>query len=602
MSRINTLDPIVAARIAAGEVIDRPQAIARELIDNAIDAGADDITLTIEGGGITLLSVADNGEGIEKEDLPLTVQRHATSKIKTLEDLYHIRSLGFRGEALYSISAVSKLTIASRRKDKDAYTFIVDNGKESEVIKGGPDRGTIITSENLFEEIPARRSFLKRESSEAGLCRSMLLSKAMAFPEVHFRFMQDGALRIDLPKRDNLYERTLDILTLDERLNRKSFVKLEEKGELFSLCLITSMPEVHRSDRSRMKIYVNGRQVEEYSLIQAITYGYGEKLPGGAYPYSVLFLEDDPEMVDFNIHPAKKEVKLRNRAEIHHTISELIKRALPSSIPTIKAKEETPDLPIAKTVTSYQNNEYLLRRYDNYQMRGDEVASRTPTYYREEAKPKDNSWLLKAKELSNKKIEEIFVPSAAPKEELWNREDESFTYLGQAFRLFLICERKGKLYLVDQHAAHERVIFNELREQKSVQRLLVPIEFEVDPDIDTFLTEHGEVYTQFGINLARKEDKLWEISSLPAMARPVEKELVAFISTQMASESEIETGLYAIVACKAAIKAGDEVDRYSAEALLEKVFELEDPACPHGRTFIITLEESELRKMVGRTK
>ncbi len=600
MGRINALDPVVAARIAAGEVIDRPQAIARELIDNAIDAGADDVTLTIEGGGITLLSVADNGEGIEKEDLPLTVQRHATSKIKTLDDLYHINSLGFRGEALYSISAVSKLTIASRRKDKDAFTFVVDNGKDGIVTKGGPDRGTIITSENLFEEIPARRSFLKRESSEAGLCRSMLLSKAMAFPQVHFRFVQDGALRIDLPKRENLYERTLDILTLDERLNRKSFVKLEDRGELFSICLITSLPEVHRSDRSRMKVYVNGRQVEEYSLIQAITYGYGEKLPGGAYPYSVLFLEDDPEMVDFNIHPAKKEVKLRNRAEIHHTISELIKRTLPSSIPTLKANEETPDLPIAKTITSYQDRDFIFRRQEHTNR--ESVADRVPEY-RQDAKPKDNSWLVKAKELASRQVEKpAFTPSAAPKEELWERDDDSVTYLGQAFKLFLICERKGKLFLVDQHAAHERVIFNELREQKSVQHLLVPIEFEVEPDIDAFLSEHGEIYTQFGISLARKEDKLWEISSLPAMARPVEKELVEYIRTKMASESEIETGLYAIVACKAAIKAGDEVDRYSAEALLEKVFELEDPACPHGRTFIITLEESELRKMVGRTK
>ena len=196
-----------------------------------------------------------------------------------------------------------------------------------------------------------------------------------------------------------------------------------------------------------------------------------------------------------------------------------------------------------------------------------------------------------------------YVKSSIKKEDFWSSEKEkTFTYIGQAFHLFLIAEMDGRLYLVDQHAAHERVLFDELREQKNVQKLLVPIEFEVDYDVDIFLQEKAELYTQFGIMVARKGDKLWELTSLPAMARPVEDKLIEFIKTKMGSADELESELYAIVACKAAIKAGDAIDRYSAEALLEKVFALEDPACPHGRTFIITLEEAELRKMVGRTK
>ena len=604
MGRINTLDSVVAARIAAGEVIDRPQSVARELLDNAIDAGALDITLTVKGGGISFLSVSDNGEGIEKSDLPLTVKRHATSKIHSVEDLYHLTSLGFRGEALYSVSAVSKLTISSSYMGGEAWSIVIDNGKESELFKGGPDKGTTVTVEDLFAEIPARRSFLKRESSEAQLCRGVLLQKAMAFPKIHFRYIQDGAIKVDLPPRQSKTDRVLDILTLDEKIARGDFCTLSDNGERFSISVVTSLPGLHRSDRSRIKIYVNSRPVEEYSMVQAICYGYAEKLPGGAFPYSVVFIEDDSELVDFNIHPAKKEVKLRNRAEIHHSLSSLIASKLPTSIPTLKADDEQAELEIIGTTkTSYEDKEFVYNRsFDNNYNKNQIVEERRVSYNSEE-RPKDNSWLEKAKAFSEKRKMASYVKSSIRKEDFWSSEKEkSFTYIGQAFHLFLIAEMDGRLYLVDQHAAHERVLFDELREQKNVQKLLVPIEFEVDYDVDIFLQEKAELYTQFGIMIARKGDKLWELTSLPAMARPVEDKLIDFIKTKMGSADELESELYAIVACKAAIKAGDAIDRYSAEALLEKVFALEDPACPHGRTFIITLEEAELRKMVGRTK
>ncbi len=619
MGKINTLSPVVAARIAAGEVIDRPQSVARELIDNSIDAGATEITLSVDGGGIDRLSVADNGSGIEKDDLPLTIERHATSKISTVDDLYHLSTLGFRGEALYSVSAVSRLTIASSYRGESAYTFRVDNGEKKELVKGGPDSGTIITVEDLFGEIPARRSFLKRPSSEATLCRNMLLQKAMAFPEITFRYYQDGALRLHLPRRERRFDRVLDILTEGESLNRKEFVELDDKGENFSISIVTSLAEVHRSDKSRIRIYVNGRAVEEFSMVQAIIYGYGERLPGGAFPYSVLFIEDSPELVDFNIHPAKKEVKLRNRAEVHHAVTTLIKQKLPRTIPAITAKEEEQsDLPpVIRTTTSYQDRNFFLNRSQDIPIdiseddeKRTEAVSSPARDYRSEERPKDSSWMDKARSLARKheekrleeRVSQVFDRSTTDKESVWDQEDDSFTYLGQAFRLFLICERKGKLYLVDQHAAHERIIFEELREQKSVQMLLVPIDFEVERDVDAFLQENSDIYTQYGINITRKDDCLWTLSSIPAMARDVEKQLVEYISTRTGDESELESGLYAIVACKAAIKAGDIVDRYSAEALLERTFKLEDPSCPHGRTFIITLDEAELRKMVGRTK
>lgn len=598
MSKIKVLDRIVAARIAAGEVIDRPAAIARELIDNSIDAKATEISIDVRGGGIESLSVIDNGCGIEKDDLPLTTQPHATSKISDLDDLYHLNTMGFRGEALYSISSVSKLTISS-----NGWTYVANCTTDGELTKGGCEKGTRITSEDLFKSLPVRRSFLKRESSEAQLIKNTFISKAMAFENIHFKYYQDGALKIDLPNRNTLKDRVLDILTLDQKLLRPDFTYLESENSLYKIRLITSLPSLHRSDRSGIKIYVNSRSVEEYSLVQAVSYGYGESLPGGAFPYSVVFIDENPELVDFNIHPAKKEVKIRNRAEIHHAISTLISDKLPKSIPTIVSSDEQMVLqPTTNKKVLFEDKDFIYQQSISNEIKNskyeDEVYSPKKSYIE---KPKDNSWLEKAKNLSN--INRAFETKPASKEEFWTpKAEKKIQYIGQAFKLFLICECEDKLYLVDQHAAHERVIFNELREQKSVQKLLIPYEFEVEGDIDAFLCEHSDVYTQFGIALSKKEDKLWMISALPALAKPYEKEVAQLVKTKIGSDSEIEAALYAIIACKAAIKAGDEIDRFSAEALLEKVFELEDPACPHGRTFIVMLDENELRKMVGRTK
>ena len=594
MAQIRVLDSLVASRIAAGEVIDRPAAIARELIDNAIDAGPTEITVDVRGGGSEYLSVSDNGSGIRKEDLPLTVKPHATSKIATLDDLYHLSTMGFRGEALYSIAAVSTLSISS-----GGWTYTCDNSTEGTLTKGGTERGTVVTSQNLFAQLPARRAFLKRDQSEAQLIRNTFLSKAMPFYQIHFRYYANGALKIDLPVRKTLRDRVLDIMTIDERLIRSEFTYLETKDAVFTIKAVTSLPSLHRSDRSKIKIYVNSRAVEEYSLVQAVSFGYGESLPGGSFPYSVIFIDEDPELVDFNIHPAKKEVKLRNRAAVHHALSSMIADGLPKAIPAIKA--EQPELIPAERKTSFQDREFIYERSAPDDT-GESVESRRSSYRpAEDARPKNRDWIEKAREISS--VKPAIRQSAESKEEVWKPESrKEIRYIGQAFRLFLICECDGRLYLVDQHAAHERVIFDELRAQKTVQKLLIPIPFEVSPDMDDFLLSHSDVYTQFGIMISRTGDREWSLSALPALARPFEKELIELIGTKAGSDSELESALYAVVACRAAIKAGDEVDAYSAQALLEKVFELENPACPHGRTFIVTLEEEELRKMVGRTK
>ncbi len=591
MSRINLLPPRLQARIAAGEVIDRPQAILREFLDNAIDAGGDEISVTVDGGGIDRIKVKDNGCGMKRDDISIIASPHATSKIKSEDDLYSIHTMGFRGEALYSIASVSKLTVATcDEESQEKSTIVIDNGVREDIASSGPERGTEVTSENLFFDIPARRQFLKRTSTEGAMCKNTLISKALAFPSIGFTLTMDGEVRLKWPKGQTLKERVM-MLYREYSIPEGDVEYLEEKNEDYSIRIVATKSRIKRSDRKEIRVYVNSRPVDEFSIVQAVTYGYGELLPGGSYPYCAVFIEDKSELVDFNIHPAKREVKIRNLSEIHHSVSSLLKNGIERVIPEIKAEKES----------------FLFERDEKPQEKKEEVKntypeskSREPLYVSERVtqyQPKDKSWLEKAKALKEAR-ENIQKP--VQKEEK-TKEEVPFRYIGQAFSLFLICERNNELYLVDQHAAHERILYDELLSQKTVQKLLVPIRIEVDDITDEYLDNHSYVYTKLGIMLAHIEKGVWEIDAVPAMSRGIEDKIIDFVENCKSDEHELEEKLFATMSCRAAIKMGDEVDRYSAEEILKRVFEMDEPCCPHGRTFLVKLTKENLMKMVGRT-
>lgn len=611
MGRINLLDPLLSSRIAAGEVIERPQSVLREFLDNSLDAGADDITVVIEGGGIDKLEVQDNGKGINRDDLSLIATRHATSKIHDPDDLYEINTLGFRGEALYSISSVSKLTISSfDSEEKKASTLVIDNGRRYPVEETGPVKGTICTSEDLFLEIPARRSFLKRASTESTLCRTLLSSKALAFPSVRFTLKVDGATRMQWPKANDYKERVM-MLWREYGVSSADVTLLEEREEDYSITVVAGTSAVKRSDKKEIRIYVNSRPVEEFSMVQAVLYGYGELLPGGSFPYACVFINDKSELVDFNIHPAKKEVKIRNKADIHHTLSSMIKKGIERKIPEIKSVrqfylddaerwengEKTPSygiMPSAPTPIKKEETP-IVYEHEKRESRVESFEDR-PTNYT----PKDPEWLKKAKEL--KAAREKARSESVIKEEKKTIEEDEIIYIGQAFDLFLICQKGDSLYLVDQHAAHERILYDELLSLKTVQQLLIPIKIEVDDATDDFLERNSYVYTKLGISLLKDKKGEWEIDAVPAVCKGIEKEIVDFIVNAKSDEHELEEKIFAVMACRAAIKMGDKVDKWAAQSILEKVFQMDEPCCPHGRTFLVKITNQSLKEMVGRTK
>src|SRR5690554_2696763 len=405
MAKIHVLDPLVAQRIAAGEVIERPSSVVRELIDNAIDAEATEITIQLVDGGKERLTVIDNGKGISKEDLPLVFQSHATSKVATLEDLQKLFTMGFRGEALYAIASSALVNISSGE-----YTYSVNNGTEGTLLPSSKIEGTKVVVEKLFETIPARRLFLKRGATEFLMCRNVMIEKAIAFENITFKLYDGQTLKVELLAKEKK-ERILDVLSNNKNVTRGEFVEMNKELKDFSLYALSSIGGSYRSDRSHIKVYINNRPVDEYSMVQAITYGYGETLPGGAYPYAYLFIDVDPSLVDFNIHPTKREVRLRNKAEIHHQVVVMIKEQLKKELPT----------------ATFQQQEVKQFSFETSRP----TYSHTPSFTKEasiskDKVPQDDSWFEKARQLLSDK-EEIYHP----------KETQAlvydFRYLGQIF-------------------------------------------------------------------------------------------------------------------------------------------------------------------------
>lgn len=562
------LDRIVASRIAAGEVVDRPASIVRELMDNSIDAQASKITVSLEEGGIRSICVTDNGKGIPKEDLPMAFENHATSKIKTIEDLFNLHTLGFRGEALPSIAACSKLTVSS-----NGYKVISDNGIKSELLPGAVTEGTAVLSENLFESIPARKQFLKRPSAEFNECKKVFLEKALGFENIEFILISDGNLMIDL-KSTEKKQRVLDIMSLDGSFVRADSLSMSETEDPIKLFAVCSTPAQYKKDRSQIKIFLNGRIIDCFAMVQVIVNAYSIALPGGAFPYFYLFIEDSPSLIDFNIHPAKRECKIRNQNSIYAPLTRMIRNAL---VPQRNSQQEK------------HNDLFKYNSSGSYSPSSSEHKEKHVSDI-----SFDPKWFENAKTVLKKAEEK-------PRERTVVNPDFPYRYIGQVFNTFLVVEKNNEILFIDQHAAHERILYDEITSCKDKQILAVPYRFETDISVDDFLVENSFIYSDLGVTLVRVQPMVWEITEIPAQCRKNEEKIVSYISSATGDVEEAKKGLFAVIACHAAIKAGDVLDDISAKSLLDKVFRLDAMLCPHGRSFAYSVSREKLFELVGRS-
>lgn len=624
-----------AGKIAAGEVIDRPNAVVRELIDNSLDAGATEISLEIQEGGSKKIRICDNGAGMTREDLEICWKPHTTSKISRAEDLLNISTLGFRGEALSSICAVSTMKITSVRNNEEnaaegngtsaawdlETSFSWKNsGKENsapmEVINykispGRLEKGTIIEIRGLFDNFPARKAFLKKPGAETLLCRQTFQEKALAWPQVAFSLTTDNKLRYLYPGKQSLLERTLSVT---EPIEPASFFKeISETGDGFCFKIILGTREVVRKDKKDMMIFVNGRRIFDYGLIQAMDYGAEGFFPNGSHPFAYLFLEINPKYVDFNIHPAKKEIRIRNKGEIHHEISSAVrdfyKNLTLSNLFPQKNGTEKESSPDSGTISIYGKS---AGNFPDFETKVDSKENIFPEI-RNEIEHGDNlrERLSPTLEYSPATEMQFQYPKATDSLEIsganpGNLKTETgldFRYIGQVFNLFLVAEYKGKLYLIDQHAAHERILYDQLlKTSGTCQELLIPyiIETETEKE-DRYLENSEKELKAAGFDIAREGKGKWCINGVPVRWKGSVEDLRHDLLHKDPDSETLLKSILARTACRQAVKKGDPLDYETARGIVEKTFKLPHPFCPHGRPVWIEFSPEKLTELVSRT-
>jgi DNA mismatch repair protein MutL len=547
--RIRILREEVSRKIAAGEVIDRPFSIVRELMDNAIDSGARSVEVYLEGGGLSRIRVVDDGTGMGEEDLGLCWQPHATSKIETEDDLLRISSLGFRGEALSSIALCSRLVIIScDNSEGPAHQLEVRGGVKAALEKTQGRKGTVVDVSELFFNYPARKKFLRSASAESALCRSTFVDRAVAYPSISFRLFSEGVMKLSLPPAPPI-ERIAG--SFDHQLDARLLWESSEDGKGFSVQIIAGSPDLRRRDRRLLQCFVNRRRVTEFALLQAVEFGFAGHMPGGWHPAAFIFVEMDPSLVDCNIHPTKKEVRLRNLPEVHRSVVVAVRKMLEPRAP----------VPQGTPPRSFQVDR---------ESRGERSLP-------------------------------VFSPSFSPNPPGSVPEAASgIRYLGQVFGIFLVFELPGRLLMLDQHAAHERIIYERLAARPpALQEMLFPLCFDVTDEEEKRLMGAREELEEIGIGLKRAGPHAIEISALAADLKPLpEADLLDMVRT--AGAEQWRRSLLATAACRLALKEGDPVDPVSARELCAQVMKLPVPRCPHGRPIWHELSKNTLMRLVER--
>jgi DNA mismatch repair protein MutL len=585
---IRVLPPEEAKKIAAGEVIDRPAALVREFIDNAVDSGASSVEVSLEGGGSRRVEVIDNGEGMDKDDLERCVLAHATSKITSLADLARSRTLGFRGEALAAAAAVSALEILSSADGREAWLLQTDGSGKTTVCRSRRTRGTTVRALGLFDAIPARKRFLKRETSESALCRQIFIEKALAFPAISFRLINEAKLKINiLPASGGLKERFGELIL--DRTERGFLHEIHAAGGGFTVTMVFGGPELFRQDRRQQYIFANKRRVQDFALMQALEYGLGGFFPNGVHPVGAVFVEVDPALADFNIHPAKREVRFADAGAIHHTISAALRDyTRRSGLAALAAAADT-------ALGGGTRFDFGPSGTGAAHTRGNAAALEAMLERRAEFAP------LPAGRGET-------AESACEAEAEYGSARETPRLVGRAFDLFIIVEKGGHLYLIDQHAAHERLLYQHFLSKPVVtQELLVAIPFRTESaDDDAFLRQKKDELSRLGIVVEDGEDGHWRIDALPAGWRAGDGDTVNEILALRHAGANIAEHWAAALSCKAAIKDGGYLDDEAALALAEAALALEEangapPRCPHGRPLWMELSRGDLFKAVRRT-
>jgi len=603
MSRIRLLSETVASQVAAGEVVERPASVVKELVENSIDAGARKIDILIRRGGISLVRVIDDGSGMDRDDALLSLERHATSKIRSASDLEAIDTLGFRGEALPSIASVSRFRLTTREAEALSGTEVLVNGGKIETVReGGEAPGTQVEARSLFYNLPARRKFLRAENTESRNIEHQIHLQAIGHPQIAFTFVRDERTVLQLPAAASLGDRIRDLFgsELLERL-------LEMNGEDSSAISIRGLigrAGVSRKTRDQQLVFVNGRAIESPVLNAALREGYHTALMKGQYPITFLFLEIDPAAVDVNVHPAKREVRFRDPKGVREAVVRSIQQTLESGREDWQEQFRAPATPAPAETSSQSMVDLTLRPGATFP----EVSHRELPQFPSPAETGRGDSPNRPRAIE---VNRPYLSSVAP--EVPTGRDQQFTIIGVLNKLYILMENASGLVLVDQHAAHERILFEELRrrmEEQGVpaQRLLIPQTFDLPPRDSDWIERNLPVLQKMGIGIEAFGPNTFKIDSLPAFLNtsdPVHfmQRVIDDLKSSSASSSPMRLGeeMIAKTVCRHAVKANDPLRFLEIEKLIQDLLACELPyCCPHGRPTMIQISLAELEKKFGR--
>ena len=599
MADIKVLPQNIADKIAAGEVAERPSAVVKELVENSIDAKATSIEVEIHKGGIKYIRVMDNGCGIKKDQVETAFMRHATSKLREIEDLYSIGTMGFRGEALSSICAVSNVRVITRHEDEDEGTVMeISRGIPSPKEDIACNKGTIMEISDLFENIPARMKFLKKDSTEAGYVADILGRIAMANPTIAFKYICDGAEIFSTSGDGNLKNVILNVYGLDYAKGLLE-VDYEKDGvHIFGVC---GKSDLARGNRTRQTLFVNGRYIKNHVIAKVAEEAYRNSIMVGKFPFFVLNINLSPALVDVNVHPAKTEIKIADEKKVYDIVYSAVSQALSAGV-----KEQ-----VQEKKSSYEYKE-APKESSQFKMRlpffggskQEEVDTKTIEQFIEFTSPKKEENVFREED----KTEDVF-------EFIEEKEEETpYNVIGQIFDTYVLIQRGEEVLFIDQHAAHERFRFEKLlsdyKAKKSFsQMLLVPIVMNLSPnEMETF-KENQQVLMDFGFEAEEFGSDGIIIRQTPILSGDEEikglmSEMIEALEKGFKNSLwDFEEKMIDMISCKYAIKANKKLSFAEMEDIAKKTFDLMENGkgtCPHGRPIAISLSKQDFEKMFKR--
>lgn len=636
-AEVKLLDQNTANQIAAGEVVEKPASVVKELVENALDAGAGKIDVTIFEGGTQYIRVADDGSGMTEANAKLAVLRHATSKIRAAEDLMSLHTLGFRGEALPSIASVSNFQLLTRPADEEFATSIrIDGGEQTECQQTGGQAGTTVIVENLFFNVPARRKFLRTNATEGRYINELLTRLALSRPDVRFKLVSNDKEVLSTPGNGSLFDA---ITALYGKKVSDELLKVDFAGTDVKITGYIGKPTLLKGTRQWQTFMVNGRIINNRMMSKAIDHAYQSQVPKSGFPFAVLMVEVDTHTIDVNVHPQKSEIKFSDDSVIYKAMYKALTDALtkPMSAKPQQALDLLPDseLAVFKPVGQGIITDGMPLPKQQSAPKPAPVQQPKPAYadifktvpaHEPQPEPVQSEvWKQVEYTYTPPKTEPVYTINEVREEfkkqdEVaanvigftdTNNETESIWPIGQVDKTFIIAQSEDTLYLIDQHAAHERILYDKFVNAHNnipAQTMLMPLYIDVSAHDTEIIEKHREDFSRLGVDIEPAGETLLRVSSLPTDIKADGAEDFIREITKMLSEmknispSDLRQNMLHMMACKAAIKAGEVLNMRQMRQLIIDLCNTEHPfTCPHGRPCMIEISSAELYKMFKRT-